>query len=176
MAAELHLDSALRSARAARRALVAVGLAFMLPAVLLVGAVTVVPLCQAAFYSFTNWDGDTARLVGLRNYASILTDPELVRSLINSLLIVLFIPLGMILPFVTAYCLNRGVPGQALWRSLIFAPTALSWVVIGVVARHFFAGTGELNTFLRALGLDAVAPNWLASPVGAMAAVLVTFN
>lgn len=162
--------------RVLRRGRQTAGLLFALPAILLVLGMTVVPLGQAAWYSFTDWNGSTANWVGLRNYRMILTDPELRQALVNSALILASIPLGMIPAFVTAWFLSRGVVCGGLMKSLIFAPTALSWIVIGVVARQVFANEGPLNDSLAALGLGGLAMNWLASPSLAMIAVLVTFN
>ena len=152
------------------------GLMFALPAIILVVAITVIPLAQAGYYSFTDWNGATANWTGLRNYQNIVRDPELRQALINSGLIMLSIPFGMAASFVTAYMLSRGVVASGLLRSLIFAPTALSWVVIGVVARQVFANDGPLNNGLSAVGLDALTMNWLASPATAMIALLFVFN
>lgn len=159
-----------------RRAARINGILFTLPAIALVSAVEVFPLLQAFYYSFTNWNGATATWTGLVNYTGIFVDPDLKRSLLNSALIMVSIPLGMFCSFVTAYLLNLGAPGSRLWRALIFAPTALSWVVIGIVARQFFASSGPINAALQATGLGALAVNWLADPVWAMVAVLFTFN
>ena len=159
-------------ARARHRA----GLLFAMPAILLVTAITVIPLAQALYYSFTDWNGATANWTGLRNYINVFRDPELKQALINSGLIMLSIPFGMVASFVTAYLLSRGVVASGLMRSLIFAPTALSWVVIGVVARQVFANEGPLNDVLSAVGLDALTMNWLASPSTAMLSLLIVFN
>ncbi len=158
--------------RSRRRA----GVIFALPAILLVVAVTAIPLVQALYYSFTDWNGASANWVGLRNYRNIFVDPELKQALVNSGLILLSIPFGMIPAFITAYFLSRGVVAAGLMRSIIFAPTALSWVVIGVVARQVFASEGVLNDGLTSIGLNAWTMNWLASPSTAMIAVLFTFN
>ena len=152
------------------------GLLFALPAVLLVLAITVVPLAQAGYYSFTDWNGATAAWTGLHNYRNMLADAELKQALINSALILASIPIGMAPAFVTAYLLSRSGRGNGLLRAIIFAPTALSWVVIGVVARQVFAADGAVNSTVAALGLDGLVVNWLASPSTAMIAVLLTFN
>ncbi len=152
------------------------GVLFVLPAVLLVAAVILVPLLQALYYSFTNWKGARADWVGFANYLQMVADPELRRSLTNSLWIFVSIPFGMIGPFVTAYLLHQGVPGGRLMRSLIFAPTALSWVVIGMVAREFFANRGPINALLDGIGLEALSRNWLADFNWALVAVILAFN
>lgn len=158
--------------RARRRA----GFLFALPAMLLVAAIIGLPLAQALYYSFTDWNGATASWTGLRNYRNVFVDPELSRALLNSGLIMLSIPFGMALSFVTAYLLSRVSTASALLRTAIFAPTALSWIVIGVVARQVFGNDGQLNSALSAVGLDGLTANWLASPSTAMLALLLTFN
>ncbi|MDH2443332.1 sugar ABC transporter permease [Amnibacterium sp. CER49] len=158
--------------RSARRS----GVLFTLPALVLVVLFAVIPLLQAVYYSFTDWDGAVANWVGLNNYVSTALNPDLQRTLLNSLFILLSIPVGMVLPFATAYLLSSGIPGARLLRILIFAPTALSWVVIGLVARSFFATDGVVNRLLQLIGLGQLALNWLALPTPALVAVLITFN
>jgi multiple sugar transport system permease protein len=150
------------------------GILFTLPAVLLVGFVMVLPLAQAFYYSFTGWNGARAPFTGWTNYLNMLYDPELRRSLINSLLFVISVPFGLIPCFVVAYFLHKDIPGNRLFRALIFAPTALSWVVIGMVGRQFFALNGPLNSIFRLLGSSG--PNWLADGNLALPAVILTFN
>jgi multiple sugar transport system permease protein len=142
--------------------------------VLLVGLVMVLPLAQALYYSFTGWNGAQAPFTGWTNYLNMLYDPELRHSLVNSLLFVLSVPFGLIPPFVVAYLLHKDIPGNRLFRALIFAPTALSWVVIGLVGRQFFALNGPLNLIFRIFG--ASGPNWLADANLALPAVILTFN
>jgi multiple sugar transport system permease protein len=152
------------------------GILFALPAMLLVLGIIGLPLAQALWYSFTDWNGATANWTGLRNYRNVFLDPELSRALINTSLIMLSIPFGMFFSFIAAYLLSRVSVASALLRTVIFAPTALSWIVIGVVARHVFGNEGQLNAGLSAIGLDALATNWLARPTSAMIALLLTFN
>lgn len=152
------------------------GLLFTLPVVLVLALVVALPLIQALYYSFTNWDGSDAKWVGLQNYATFFADADFQRILVNSVLILLSVPVGMILPFVTAYLLSSGLPGGKLFRAVIFAPTALSWVVIGLVSRQFFSNGGAINSLLGAVGLGSLQSNWLAGSTGSLVAVLVTFN
>jgi len=50
----------------------------------------------------------------------------------------------------------------------------LSWIVIGIVGRQFFALHGPISGVFHIFGLTA--PNWLAESSFALAAVIVTFN
>lgn len=149
---------------------------FTLPLVILMSLVILVPLAQAIAYSFTDWNGSSAAWVGVDNFVRVITDPGLQRSAANSVILLLSVPIGMIFPFVTAYALSNGMPGGPFFKAAIFAPTALSWVVIGLVARSAVSINGPLNSFLRTIGLGDIALNWLAEPEWAMVAVVVTFN
>ncbi len=51
-----------------------------------------------------------------------------------------------------AFLLNEHVFGWRFFRSVYFLPTAISWVVIGIVAVRFFAQRGILNSLLEASG------------------------
>ncbi len=152
------------------------GALFALPALVLLTLVILLPLVQSLWFSFTSWQGSQAPWTGISNYRAIFLDPELRRSLINSFIIFASIPIGMIGPFVVAYLLHQGMPGAKLMRSIIFAPTALSWVVIGVVAHEFFANRGLLNGVLNLFGLGALGRNWLAEQSFALWAVIIAFN
>jgi multiple sugar transport system permease protein len=61
-------------------------------------------------------------------------------------------------------------------RTLIFAPTALSWVVIGVVARSILSDSGPLNGVLQGVGLGSLTQNWLGEPAFSIWAVVLAFN
>jgi multiple sugar transport system permease protein len=150
------------------------GFLFTLPALLLVGLVILLPLCQAAYYSFTNWNGARADWTGWTNYLNMVTDPELRRSLINSLLFFVSVPFGLVPPFIIAYLLHKDIPGNRYFRAIIFAPTALSWVVIGLVGRQVFALHGPVSLPLQLFGIQP--PNWLADSNFALAAVILTFH
>lgn len=152
------------------------GFVFTLPALVLLALFVVAPLSQGIYYSFTNWDGAVATWVGFDNFVSLARNPDLRRTLLNSVYILVSIPVGMVLPFATAYLLSSGIRGARLLRIVIFAPTSLSWVVIGLVARGFFASDGPVNGILNSVGLQQLANNWLASPTSALIAVLITFN
>jgi multiple sugar transport system permease protein len=155
----------------------AAGVVFVGPALVLIAALVVVPLGQALYFSFTDWDGTTSPWVGLDNYARILTIPSLSQAILNSALLLVSVPFGIVGPFLAAYLLSSGVAWAGLWRALIFMPAALSWVVIGVIMKSFLAlDEGGLNSALSAIGLDSLTSNWLASPAQALVAVVITFN
>ena len=123
-------------ARRRRRA----GMLLSVPAIVLVAALLWTPIVQAVRYSFTSWDGYSApQWIGPSAYTHALSDPILHRVLENNALLLLAVPVALFIPLVIAALLNEHVQGWRFFRSVYFLPTAISWVVIGMVALQFFA-------------------------------------
>jgi multiple sugar transport system permease protein len=158
-------------ARRRRRA----GILLSLPAVAVVVALLGVPIGQAVYYSMTNWNGITATWIGPSTYSTALTDPIFWRVIQNNGLLLLAIPFAIGIPLVIAALLNEHVRGWRFFRSVYFLPTAVSWVVIGMVALQFFALNGSLNHFLGDVGLGSVKTNALAGQGTALLALAITF-
>jgi ABC-type sugar transport system permease subunit len=123
----------------------------------------------------TTWDGITSTWVGPSTYSTALTDPIFWRVLENNGLLLLAIPFAIGIPLAVAALLNEHVRGWRFFRSVYFLPTAVSWVVIGMVALQFFALNGMLNHLLSDVGLGTVKTNALAGQGSALLALAVTF-
>jgi multiple sugar transport system permease protein len=162
-----------RSRLAARRR--RAGILLSLPAVIVVVALLGLPIGQAVYYSMTTWDGITATWIGPSTYTSALTDPIFWRVLENNGLLLLAIPFAIGIPLGIAALLNEHVRGWRLFRSVYFLPTAVSWVVIGMVAVQFFALNGLLNRMLADIGLTSLQTNALAGQRSALVALAITF-
>ena len=151
------------------------GILFSLPVILLTGAFLFLPILQTFYYSLTTWDGITASWVGLDNYRQLFSDPVFWRVLLNNAFLLASIPFAILTPLIVAFLLHQHVPGWRFFRSVYFLPTAISWVVIGMVALRVFAAEGILNTVLRILGLGAIRTDMLTNEYTAMLAVAITF-
>ena len=160
-----------RLARRRRRA----GIMLSLPAVIVVVGLLAIPIGQAVYYSFTSWDGITATWIGPSAYVNALTDPIFWRVIENNALLLLSIPFAIGIPLAIAALLHEHVRGWRFFRSVYFLPTAISWVVIGMVAVQFFALSGLMNKMLAAVGLAALQTDMLAGQYTALAAVAITF-
>ena len=151
------------------------GILFALPVILLELAFLAIPLGSAVFHSFTSWDGLTSTWVGLANYERLFGDPTFWRIVLNNILLLAAVPIAILIPLLVAYLLNEHVAGWQFFRSAYVLPTAISWVVIGMVAVRFFAGEGILNTVLEMMGLGGLRSNLLGGETSAMVAVIITF-
>ena len=133
------------------------------PAILLVAALLWAPIVQAIRYSMTSWNGYSAPAwIGPSAYTAALSDPIVHRVLENNALLLLAVPFAIGIPLVIAALLHEHVRGWRFFRSVYFLPTAISWVVIGMVALQFFAANGMLNQLLADVGLGSVHTDMLA--------------
>jgi multiple sugar transport system permease protein len=151
------------------------GITFCLPAMVMVGLLLMLPICQAVYYSLTDWDGMTATWRGLATYQNALTDPTVWRVLANNAALLAVVPVAMLLPLGVAVLLHERVWGWRFFRAALFLPTTVSWVVIGMVAARFYAQKGLLNQFLGALGLGFLRTDVLAHERSALIALAATF-
>ena len=152
-----------------------VGCFFVLPALTLVSAFLGIPIIQAGYFSFTQWDGLTAVWKGFSTYSHVLHNPIFWRVLENNGLLFLGIPIAMLFPMGIAFLLNEKVRGWRTFRTIFFLPTAVSWVVIGMVSLRFFAQEGVLNGLFKSFGLGFIKTDFLSSEKGALFAVALTF-
>ncbi len=164
-------DAVSRLRRSQHRA----GIAFALPVILLELGFLAIPVAQAFYYSFTSWDGLTSTWIGLANYERLFADSTFWRVVLNNLMLLSAVPVAILIPLLVAYLLNEHVLGWRFFRSAYFLPTAISWVVIGMVAIRFFAGEGILNHVFEAFGLGFIHLNLLGGELSAMLAVIITF-
>lgn len=87
----------------------------------------------------------------------------------------LSVPVALAVPLVIAALLHEHVFGWRLFRTLIFLPTAVSWVVIGMVAVRVFAPAGPINFLIGAFGLGRFETDFLGHEYTALLAVALTF-
>ena len=121
--------------RAALRSDHAAGWTFMAPAVVLVGAFSVVPLVWSFLLSFKRSDlVSPATWVGLQNYRRLAHDPVFFDSVRRTVIFTgLFVPITLVLALALAKLLDRRVRGIGLYRLAVFLPVVTSTVATAVV-------------------------------------------
>lgn len=162
--------------RARREALTAA--LFLLPLLVLVGGLIAYPFARAVWLSFTDkLVGYPERFVGLRNYAYLLRDDAFHEVVRNSLLFTAgSVSLKVVTGMAMALVLNGLGRGRHFFRGLFLLPWITSTVIIALTWRWMFdsfPGRGFFNSVLLDLGLLRRPVAFLASPEGALAAVIV---
>ncbi len=144
---------------------------FYIPAGLVFGVFFIVPTAFAFYFSLTRWTLFNATFIGLDNYASFLSDPQLVSGLRNTLIYaVLTSGLKVIISLPLAMLLTSSIRLKGLLRGIIFFPVLVSTVAVGITfATLMQPSTGLINTVLGSLGLPQ--PDWLGNPSMALFSV-----
>jgi raffinose/stachyose/melibiose transport system permease protein len=133
------------------------------------------PLALTVQYSFYRWNGvGPATWVGLSNYVTVLRDPDLLGTIVNSFKLVLFFSLVPVsLGLVTATVIHR-VAGRRLGgvaRTVLFLPQVIPLVAAGIIWGWLLSLPGLVNQALDAVGLESVTRAWLGDFDTALPAV-----
>ena len=156
--------------------------AYLIPGGLLFLAVIVVPFCMNLYLSFTKWPGlGTPRWIGIDNYTRLLSDETFWLSFRNSIAMIIamvVVPtlLGMLLAAVLFDYLGKRFNGHvaSALRATYYLPQILPVAVAGILWGWILnPQTGALNVFLRQIGLDSLALNWLGDTTTAMPTVML---
>lgn len=150
---------------------------FLLPVVVLVLIGLVVPLIRTTILSFQN--GDSSGWVGLENYGWMFSNGDILGVLWNSLLWVVLVPLvATSVGLLYAVLVDRA-RFEAVAKSLIFLPMAISMVGASIIWRFVYAYRGEgqdqiglLNQIVVWLG--GAPQQWLLeSPLNTLLLIMV---
>ncbi|HTN63862.1 MAG TPA: sugar ABC transporter permease, partial [Devosia sp.] len=140
-------------------------LALFLPPALLVFTVFVIlPMGEAAWYSFYNWNGYglPTQWIGTKNYELIFKNSAFMQALVNNgLIIVISICVQIPLALWLATMVTSRVRGAVSFRLLFFLPYVLADVAAGMIWRFVYDGDfGLVAGIWHAFG--AAPPYWLA--------------
>ena len=104
--------------------------------------------------------------VGFDNFAVIFNgDPEFLNALKNTLLITLVQVIFVFpAPIALALLLNSLLSERIkrIVQSVLYLPHFLSWVIVIAIFQQILGGSGLINNFLRARGIDAI--DFLGNP------------
>jgi ABC-type sugar transport system permease subunit len=146
------------------------------PALLVFGVFTLLPLAAGVALSLVTWDGIHAvRWEGLGNYVQVLQDQAFWQALVHNVIYALGTVVGkIVIAFVLAVLLNRALPGRAMFRTILFMPVVMSFVVVGLIWSWVYNyNFGLLNAILGFLGLPAWKQDWLGNPSLALGGLIV---
>lgn len=137
------------------------------PAVILVSLFIFIPTVNVFRMSLHRMGGITNKqtFIGFENFKTLMGDKNFLQAMQNSILIIVLVTIcTIVLAILFATLLQRGnFKGNNFFRIIFYIPNILSIVVIaGIFGAIYNPTTGLLNTFLRAIGLDALARNWMS--------------
>lgn len=126
----------------------------------------IVPSLMGFYYSLTDWNSysDTVHFIGLDNFKILFSaDENYVSFIVNTInFTISTVVLKTVLGLAFALALNEGIRMKGFHRVMIFMPSIVPMLVVGLMFKSILnPATGLLNETLRFIGLDVLAHKWL---------------
>ena len=137
------------------------------------------PVVQGFLTSFTDRNPlrRESSFVGIENYLELARDQRLLRSLMFTLVVTVFVAIvSNVLGLLIAMLLNRPGTNYKMMRTLIFIPQVLSGVIVAFIWRSILTQKGLLNVTLQNLGLTDTAISWIGTPELATLSICVVVS
>jgi raffinose/stachyose/melibiose transport system permease protein len=154
-------------------------LMLVLPAILVYYAVMAFPFLFSLGLSFTNYTSGVLattpiRFIGIQHYLNMFSDKYFWLSLKNNFYIILVSIFGQIpLGFIIAYILHRKhVKMAGFFQSMIYLPTIISTIVVGILWQSFFSPYGAITEIVQHI-IPGWENNFSSDPHTVMIPVLV---
>jgi len=153
-------------------------LVFLAPAFLVYTAVMILPLVETLRLSLFNVVDGTMAFVGVANFQRLFGDPRLAADFWNALYnntIFFLIHMAVQNPIGIALAAMLSLPGlrfAAFYRSAIFVPTLLSFVIVGFIWKLILSPIwGIAPGLMDLVGLKSFFGPWLGKPESALVTV-----
>jgi len=146
---------------------------FLAPTLLGLAVLSAGPILATLAISLTKWDLLTApKLIGLDNYAALLSDDRFLKALRNTFFYtIVSVPIGLAIALGLAAALNTKVRGISFIRTAYFLPVVTSTIAIALVWQYIYSANGGLlNEVLGVFGIPA--QKWLSDPTLAMPSIV----
>ncbi len=164
-----------REIRRQRRSL-AVGLAFMAPAIILVAGVLLAPVVYNTIISFTKWRKFKGldEWAGFANYTDLIGSPFFNEAFRNT---AIWVGASLVFPILLGLALAmllRGIPGENIFKNIIFIPRIVAPTSVGVIWFYVYAPRGLLNSLIA--GVTGTPPDigWLYQSDTVTPAIIAT--
>lgn len=165
-----------------RRRMLIAGYAFLAPYLVVTLVFTISVILFALYISFHQYDIFTEpQWIGLDQYAKALKQKDFLQALHNVLWYAAIVtPTQTALAIALAVLLNSPIRFKRFFRTIFYAPSVTSSVVITLIFIWLYLKTGYVNLlFSKALGLVSVewaAIDWLKDPRGLIQIIITALG
>lgn len=152
------------------------GWALLLPALLVIGALSLVPLARAVYSSFRQTSPLLPpKFIGLDNYYAVIESSAFLTAWRVTLqFTTITVVMTTVLAMISASALNSSFRGSSIVKPLVLLPWAVPGVIAGVMWRWMFNNNyGAINTILHTLGVIDNYVYWLSKPTLALLAACI---
>lgn len=152
---------------------------FLSPVLIIIAGFILYPILNVFYYSFWHYNPNMPYkngFAGFDNYIRIFTGEPIFYStlLISAQYIFTEVALQLVLGMAIALVLNQQFKGRGVVRGVIFAPWALSGVIVAIMWSMIFnENMGVLNDLLLRWGLIQKPVAWVSMPATALPAVII---
>lgn len=145
--------------------------AFLLPAMAVYSLFFLIPTAISFFFALTRWSLSEWNFTGLENIRMFFSESSLRIGFRNTLVYAtLTCSLKVVFGFLLGVFLCTELKTKNLLRSMIFFPTILSTIAVGITFSSLMhPGRGVFNAALGTLGIEG--PDWLGDPSIALLSV-----
>jgi len=155
---------------------------FLLPWLLGFFILTLYPMVQSLYYSFTSFSiGREWGWIGFDNYRRMMStdritgDPQFLVSLrVTFTYVFVSVPLRLLFALLIAVLMGQKLKGMGLYRAVYYIPTLLGGsVAIAVLWRRLFSVDGVLNMLITAVTGIENLPGWISNPRYALGTLII---
>ena len=131
---------------------------FLVPAIVVFGALFILPTVISLFFSMTVWDLKTWRFVGLENFINFFSEYSLRIGIQNTFIYaILTCGLKVVIGMIFAVILTSQIRTKNLVRSIVFFPNLVSTVAVGIIFKALMhPSKGLFNEILGMAGISGV--------------------
>ncbi len=156
------------------------GLLFVLPSIITVVIFVYGMIIWSINVSMTDQNSGRQKeikYVGLKNYTDLVSDERFTHALGNLVKFTIVFILGtLVVGFIMALLLEKGIKGEGFFRSFYLYPMAISFIAMGTVFNWLLNSArdeeaGGINLALQKIGLGFLQNDWYVSERGAMYAM-----
>lgn len=143
---------------------------FLAPALGMYAFVVLYPTISTIYYSFTNWSilGSKAKLIGLRNYAAVLKNPETNAAILHTLELAGVLTVGVnVIGLAVALVLRRRNRLTYMLRLVWFLPAVLPTIAVAFLWTFIYSPLGPIAEIWTDL-FHSSGPGFLGSSQGAL--------
>lgn len=149
---------------------------FLLPALGFFFLFVVYPMCRGIYTSFFNYTMSDMTFIGLGNYSEMFADPNFIKSLRNTVLLVIgVVPLIVLFSvFVSVTIYEKHAVIRSMFRGIFYLPVVTGTVSIVVVWKWIFHPmSGILNYILMSMNVIDKPIMWLGDKRFALISILI---
>lgn len=141
---------------------------FLIIPLVLYGVFFLLPSILGVFYSFTDWNARSmgqVNFVGLKNYIEIfISDKNYLSGIGHTLMFTIVSNIVKLIPALfLAIMLQEGLKGKNFYRTILYLPSILPFVIIGITFKSVLNyDNGLLNNFFEFVHLGFLKQKWLS--------------